>query len=239
MGLVLFDTETTGFTDDSKIIQLAFIYQDKDVTNIYSDYINPENVKISTKAMSVHHITPDMVQNSSIFEESDIVKKFISFNTDKNVLIAHNINFDLNMIQKEQITWLGPIICTLRCARHIFKDLESYSLQYLRYELGLYKEEQDFLASLDSCKNLQPHDAVFDVIITRLLLRRLLHEVNGSVIKLIELTQTPVFINKMRFGKYAGEELVNIDPGYLRWLLYNHSDLDSDLKYSIRRVLGE
>jgi DNA polymerase-3 subunit epsilon/exodeoxyribonuclease X len=213
------------------------MYQDKDVADIYSDYINPENVKISTKAMSIHHITPDMVKNSSIFEESDIVRNFISFNDSKNILVAHNISFDMKMINREGIVWLGPTICTLRCARHIFKDLESYSLQYLRYELGLYKEEQDFLASLDSCKNLQPHDAMFDVLIMRLLLKRLLQDVNGSVSKLVELTNTPVFIGKIRFGKHSGEKLVDIDPSYLRWLLSNHNDLDNDLKYSIIKVL--
>lgn len=239
MGLVLFDTETTGFSDDSKIIQLAFMYQDKDVTDIYSDYINPENAKISTKAMSIHHITPDMVKNSSIFEESDIVRNFISFNDSKNILVAHNISFDMKMINREGIVWLGPTICTLRCARHIFKDLESYSLQFLRYELELYKEEKELLDTLDPFKNknYQPHDAMFDVIVMRLLLKRLLQEVNGSVSKLVELTNTPVFIEKIRFGKHSGEKLVDIDPSYLRWLLSNHNDLDNDLKYSIIKVL--
>ena len=34
MGLVLFDTETTGFSDNSKIIQLAFMYQDKALASL-------------------------------------------------------------------------------------------------------------------------------------------------------------------------------------------------------------
>lgn len=239
MGLVLFDTETTGFTDDSKIIQLAFIYQDKNNIETRCDYINPDGIKITIKAMSAHHITPDMIENSSIFEESDIVRNFISFNDSKNILVAHNISFDMKMINKEGIVWQGPTICTLRCARHLIKDLESYSLQYLRYELELYKGEKEFLDTLDPFKNknYQPHDAMFDVIVMRLLLKRLLQEVNGSVSKLIELTNTPVFIEKIRFGKHSGEKLVDIDPSYLRWLLNNHNDLDIDLKYSIIKVL--
>lgn len=239
MGLVLFDTETTGFASDSKIIQLAFMYQDNINIEAHCDYINPGDTKITTKAMSIHHITPDMLENSSIFVESDIVRNFISFNNSKNVLVAHNISFDMKMINKEGVVWFGPTICSLRCARHLIKDLESHSLQFLRYELELYKEEKEFLDTLDPFKNknYQPHDAMFDVIIMRLLLKRLLQEVNGSIAKLVELTNTPVFIEKIRFGKYSGEKLVDIDPGYLRWLLSNHNDLDIDLRYSIIKVL--
>ena len=59
--------------------------------------------------------------------------------------------------------------------------------------------------------------------------------------KLAELTRTPVLINKFRFGKYKGEEVVEVarkDVGYLQWMRSNMAELDEDMKYTLDKAIG-
>ena len=59
--------------------------------------------------------------------------------------------------------------------------------------------------------------------------------------KLAELTKTPVFIQKFRFGKYKGEEVVEVarkDSGYLQWMRSNMADLDEDMKYTLDKAIS-
>jgi len=57
---------------------------------------------------------------------------------------------------------------------------------------------------------------------------------------MVELTNTPVFISKFKFGKYKNktlQEVAHEDSGYLRWMLKGMENLDEDLRYSINSVL--
>jgi DNA polymerase-3 subunit epsilon/exodeoxyribonuclease X len=108
-------------------------------------------------------------------------------------------------------------------------ECEEFSLQFLRYELKLYKQENE---------KITPHDALSDARVTKLLYETLLELAPKE--KLEELTMQNVLMQKFEFGKYAGryiEEISMIDRGYLDWMLHNIMDLDEDLRYSIKYYL--
>jgi len=94
---------------------------------------------ITIDAMTVHHITNEMVRDKPPFRDSDTWSKLQDLvNSDGYVMVAHNAAFDIDMLNKEGIE-PKSVICTLKLARHFDKDgvLPKYGLQYLRYYLGL------------------------------------------------------------------------------------------------------
>ena len=112
------------------------------------------------------------------------------------------------------------------------KDLESYSLQYLRYYLGLYKSETENDA-------VMAHDAMGDVFVLKNLFDYLVKNSSLSPENMMLISKEPQFMRNVPFGKYAGytlEELVKIDREYLEWLKENASD-KKDLVWNIERVL--
>ena len=92
---------------------------------------------------------------------------------------------------------------------------------------------------------IKAHDAIGDVLVMKLLLSKLVARVKeeysgvNPMIKLEELTRTPVMLKSFKFGKYKGEEIADIarsDAGYIKWMLKS-LDLDDDLKYTLEAVL--
>ncbi|MGC9351990.1 MAG: exonuclease domain-containing protein, partial [Sulfurovum sp.] len=98
---VLFDTETTGNQEQDRIIQVgAMIVHSKEKIEVYDELCSSE-VPISLEAMEVHNITPEVIEGKAPFSETQFAAKVNELNSAENFLIAHNINFDLGMIQKE------------------------------------------------------------------------------------------------------------------------------------------
>lgn len=148
---LFFDTETTD-VQSKDIIQLAFITSDG---KEFNEYFKPEQ-EISFGAMAVHHITPEfledkptfkskMMQDSSsmtLFSEVPL-KDYLNGLAKEYIWVAHNAEFDMDVLKKKGVD-IPKYICTLKIARNMLseddgkRDLESYSLQYLRYYLGLY-----------------------------------------------------------------------------------------------------
>ncbi len=239
---VLFDTETTGNRDDDRIIQIgAMIVDARNPIEVYDELCSSE-VEIKLEAMEVHNITPDIIEGKPKATETNIYKKICELNTKDNFLIAHNISFDLGMMQKEGFVNQYKIIDTLRCAKHLFPDLPYHRLQYLRYSLDLYKDEK-----VEAAKNnitIKAHDAIGDVLVMKLFLSKLVAKCReiypdyNPMEKLEDLTKTPVFIKTFKFGKHKGKdtsEVAQEDAGYLNWMIKN-MDLDEDLKYTLEKL---
>jgi len=72
--------------------------------------------------MEVHNITPDVIENQPSYSETSFSKKVVELNQKENYLIAHNIGFDLGMIEKEGFTNNYTLIDTVRCAKHLLPD---------------------------------------------------------------------------------------------------------------------
>lgn len=236
MPFILFDTETTGGGENDRICQIALGILKKEGCDYYIDYCKPP-LPISYGAMAVHGITEEEVADKPFFLDTNSAKLLASLNSQNSVLIAHNAKFDIDMIKKEGIEWGGFVIDTYRCAKHLI-DSDSHALQYLRYSLGLYKSEKDDEANRLKAEfgdMMNPHNALFDIYILKKLLFYLI-DLTGDYKKLIELTNTPVLLTTMKFGKYKGEsfeEIAKKDPSYLKWLKNNKQDSDQDLEYTL------
>lgn len=241
---ILLDTETTGAGENDRVIQLGFMVLDGKNVQVHNDLCS-STVPIGYGAMEVHGITPDVIEGKPSCSETSAFKALNDLNSAENVMIIHNAPFDLGMLAKENFTSKMRLIDTLRCAKHLFDEEEAHRLQFFRYRLGLYKLEQAEADALGIV--VKAHDAIGDVLVLKLFLtelRKKLTERFGAVNpidKMVELTQTPVFITKpLKFGKHKGKTLSEIaheDKKYLSWMVANMENLDEDMKYSIARVL--
>jgi len=85
--------------------------------------------------MAVHHITNELISDYISLTHEDRTYITNNFFTD-SYIIAHNINFDLNILNNDNIQLNNcKIIDTLKLAKDILEDAEAYNLQYLRYFL--------------------------------------------------------------------------------------------------------
>lgn len=212
--LLFLDTETTGINPDDRLIQLAYRTTDNvDVNELYS---TPQ--KISITAMAVHHITEKMIIDKPAFIGSaaynDLKQRFAK----NHILIAHNADFDVVMIEREGLD-VGPVIDTLKIARYLdpHEKIESYALQYLRYLLDIEIKAN-------------AHDAWGDILVLEQLFYRLLKKImeeknisqEEAIDEMINISSKPILYRSIKFGKYNGKKLADLaieDPGYLRWLL--------------------
>jgi exodeoxyribonuclease X len=236
MNIIILDTETTDL-QNARLIQLA--YKNLATGEIVNELFKPPT-SISFGAMATHHITEEMVGDKQSFSESLHHKKLLEMLIDA-VVVAHNATFDLQVLKNEGID-VSMYIDTLRVARHLLKS-EQYSLQYLRYSLGL------------NVTGVQPHDALGDIIVLEALFNYLKSVVKDKfnlagdddiTEKMIELTKLPVMLATLNFGKYKGvafEDIVLRDKGYLQWLhdsetQKKESDQNEDLVFTINNYLN-
>jgi len=242
---ILFDTETTGAGEADRIIQVgALIVHSKEKIDVYDELCSTDT-PISLEAMEVHNITPDVIENQPPYNELEFSKKLEAYNQKENYLIAHNIHFDLSMVEKEGFDNHYTLIDTLRCAKHLLPDSPYHRLQYLRYALKLYLNEGEEAAKIGI--TIKAHDAIGDVLIMKLLLSKLVAlakeqfpEEKNPMITLANLTKTPVLMKIFKFGKYKGREVsevANEDRGYMKWMQSN-LDLDEDMTFTLDYYLN-
>jgi DNA polymerase III epsilon subunit-like protein len=241
---IILDTETTGAGESDRIIQLGYMVLGNGKVEVQNEFCSCD-VPISFGAMEVHHITPDMIENKPTCKEMQSYQRLLELNSSDNYIIIHNAPFDLGMLEKEGFFLKMKLIDTLRCAKHVFADEEAHRLQYFRYKMGLYKQEESEAKKLGI--EVKAHDAIGDVLTLKLFLSVLKEAVQerfpaeNPVEKMVALTQEPIFVKSFRFGKHKGKELHEVareDAGYLRWMLSSDS-LDNDMRFSILKVLEE
>ncbi|HFC76837.1 MAG TPA: 3'-5' exonuclease [Candidatus Moranbacteria bacterium] len=233
-NLLFLDTETTGNDlEKDRLCQVCYKIGDK----IETKNFKPE-IPISTKAMSITHITNKMVENEESFADSQF-KKALEILLKENVLVAHNAKFDIAMLNSDGVE-VKQHICTLRLARHLDEQQEipEYNLQFLRY---YYEVEIE----------ANPHSAEGDVLVLEAIFKYLYRQMEevlktkdeSKIIKeMIEVSARPSLIRKFNFGKHQGRllsEIVAEDRGYLEWLLaQKEKDEDEDWIYTLRHYLG-
>ena len=229
--VIFLDTETTGVEPKDRICALGLIH---DQTHHF-ELINPGK-KIPPSASAIHHITNEMLVDAPAFASSVSYLKLRELNNPENVLVSHNAPFDLAMLEKEGLTWQGRVIDTLKCSKSLMDDLEGYSLQFLRYELRLYRQEAEVFQAFSL--PIVPHHALSDALHTKMVMEYLLDL--AELERLIEISKSHVLLTRLPFGKYAKkriEEIALKDPSYLKWMVESLMDMDEDLRYSIEYYL--
>jgi len=240
---ILFDTETTGNQDEDRVIQIgAMVINAKGEVEVYNELCSSA-VPIKIEAMEVHNITPELIEGKREFKESKFYSDLQQLNRPQNYLIAHNLKFDLGMLTKEGFVNQMQLIDTLRCSKHLFPDSPYHRLQYFRYSLGLYKNEQKEAKKYNIL--IKAHDAIGDVLVMKLLLSQLILKIKEHypnihpMKKLVELTKQPVMLQEFKFGKYNGEKIEVIakkDMGYIKWM-YKNMELDEDMQFTLEHIM--
>ncbi|MBL1245010.1 MAG: 3'-5' exonuclease [Sulfurimonas sp.] len=241
---ILFDTETTGNQEEDRIIQVgAMIVDAKGEVEVFDELCSTV-LPIKIEAMVVHGITPNLIEGKGLFTETNFYKTLQSLNNQENYLIAHNMPFDMGMMEKEGFVSKIRTIDTLRVAKHLLSEQKSKALQYLRYSLEMYKEEQTEADKYNI--TIKAHDAIGDVLVMKLLLSKLVALTkeqfpdSNPMVKMEELTKIPIFIEIFAFGKHKGKKISEIcdsDIGYINWMQKN-MDLDVDMKYTLDTIMG-
>ncbi|MFL3661888.1 MAG: exonuclease domain-containing protein [Polaribacter sp.] len=124
------DIETTGNgPKGQKITEIsALIFDGKKIVDEFTSLVNPEQ-NIPAFITSLTGITNAMVRNAPKFFE--IAKKVAEI-TENTIFVAHNVNFDYNIIHAEfkslGFDFKRKKLCTIRLTRKIIPGLPSYSL---------------------------------------------------------------------------------------------------------------
>lgn len=217
--LRVIDTETCGL--QGGIVEVASVdVVDGQIVNPMSDLIRPDR-PISRQAMAVHRITEAMVADKPPIE--DVISRYHG----SAIYVAHNASFDRRMLPEMHGDW----VCTMTLARQLWPGIK-YGNQALRHSLKL-----DVTPPAD----LHAHRALYDCYVTAALLIRIMSVSGWSIGQLVERCQpAKVADDVLPFGKYRGQSIAAIarkDPGYLRWVLENVSNLRPPLRQALNRYL--
>lgn len=261
--ILFFDTETTGILKDEKnnitsngsMIQLAY-RKLEDEKKIDENLFFMTDTKIEIGSMAVHGIYPKLLKEKSKWEylnddnRADLEKEFLN-----NILVAHNMDFDKDVLWKENIKYWEKLIDTLKVAKTMWAEWvlfdsewnapEYVNLQYLRYFFELYEiNDKNWV---EECTTA--HDAFGDVIVLEnvfySLFKRIKEKLNISDEEVLEVMQEITakefsMIQTMRIGKYRGksfEEVADMDRWYLEWI--TKADFTPDIKYTCNVWLGK
>jgi DNA polymerase III epsilon subunit-like protein len=117
MKLLVFDTETSGLPEEKGqslyathkwpyIMQLSYIFYDtsnNEIIELYDSFIKlNNNTIISDDSVAIHNITREMCNNSGQPIKT-VLTSFINALMSADVIIGHNIQFDINIIRVECI----------------------------------------------------------------------------------------------------------------------------------------
>ena len=133
------DIETTGNGyKGQKITEISiFIFDGKKVLDEFTTLVNPE-APIPSFITNLTGINQAMVRNQPKFYE--IAKKVEEITKD-TIFVAHNVNFDYNIIQAEfkslGFDFKRKKLCTVRLSRKIIPGLKSYSLGNICADEGI------------------------------------------------------------------------------------------------------
>lgn len=228
MLLIVVDCESTGLdTTKDGVVEVAcvpvqYIKEQWTTGNGKSSFVNPE-IPIPPATSGTHHIIDSMVADAPVLHAA-FLKVLVDIGVVDaqqitTVWCAHNAFFDRPLLERGGLDTSASWVCTLQCTRHLYPDFETHRLQSLRYMLGLKPNLPNDLA---------PHRALYDAIVCAELLVFLLKE--HSVEELIELTNKPVLLPRVTFGKNRGQQWSSMDRGFLRWIL--DKDFGADVKYT-------
>jgi len=131
---VVFDIETTGLDSlSNEIIEIgALKVKDGKVVDTFDHLIKPSH-PISDFITNLTGITNEMVETAETIEE--VLTQFINFIGD-NILMGHNVNFDINFVYDHAEKYNNHIlnndfIDTLRLARKLLPELSHHRLSDL------------------------------------------------------------------------------------------------------------
>ena len=214
--LVFLDVETTGVEEEDRLCQVAYKRLDK--AGVMENFKPP--LLISLDAMSVCHITNEMVEKEPAFQGTKMHKDLKKELEGDAIFVAHNAQFDMKFLAREGIE-VKKHICTFKLAHHLDKkaDFKKHNLQYLRYMFALKIKG-----------TINPHEALSDVIVLEELFTQVFMK-HYTIEEMIKISSEPIIFKKWVFGKYRGrtfQEVARIDMQYMMWFR-KQADIDENM----------
>ena len=164
------DIETTGNgPKGQKITEISiFNFDGNKIIDEFTSLVNPEQ-KIPHFITNLTGITEAMVRTAPKFYE--IAKKVEEFTKD-TIFVAHNVNFDYNIIRDEfkslGFNFKRKKLCTVRLTRKIIPGLPSYSLGNICESEGIkiaarHRAKGDAEATVELFRRLIKRDTNFTI----------------------------------------------------------------------------
>lgn len=171
------DIETTGNGyRGQRITEISiFVFDGKEIIEEFTSLVNPEQ-NIPPFITNLTGITNAMVRSAPKFYE---IARRVEELTQDTIFVAHNVNFDYNIIQQEfkdlGFDWKRQKLCTVRLSRKIIPGLNSYSLGNICSAEGIHiadrhRAKGDAEATVELFRRLVERDDKF--IINGFLNRR-------------------------------------------------------------------
>lgn len=148
------DLETTGLSPiyDSIIEFGAIRVRNGEVEETFSSLVNSDGVYVDSYITELTGISQEMVDSAP--NMADVLPRFLDF-IGSDILVGHNINFDINFIYDESIRqtrsyFSNDFIDTMRISRRLFREERHHRLSDLceRYNLDYSSAHR----ALDDCK---------------------------------------------------------------------------------------
>lgn len=136
MTYTIIDVETTGQTNRITEISI-FKYDGNQIVDEFTSLVNPQTL-IPDYITALTGIDNYMVANAPTFEA--IAQDILAITQD-TIFVAHNVNFDYNVIRNEfkllDLDFNRKKLCTVRLSRKLFPGFPSYSLGKLCKSLDI------------------------------------------------------------------------------------------------------
>ena len=167
----IIDVETTGGgIKGNRLTEICIVLlRGPEVLDKYTSLINPEK-EIPRHITALTGIDNDMVADAPKFYE--VAKKIEEFTRDA-IFVAHNVNFDYNVLRNEfrdlGFEYTRRKLCTVRLSRKLIPNLFSYSLGRLCDSINIpvsnrHRAEGDTDATVILFQRLLSLDDDFKVI---------------------------------------------------------------------------
>lgn len=184
-------------------------------------YVNPGR-PIPPLTQAIHHILDEQVADAPYW--MDVARPVLDPWPRRLALAAHRATFE-EQFCSPSLTRNADWICTWKCALRLWPDSASFSNQFLRYwrkPVGLVHE-----------RGLPAHRAFPDAYVTAFHLRDMLNE--ASVAQLIEWSNQPGLLPRVRYGPDRGKDWREIDDDSLEGFL---GDRDIDIRFTAETELA-
>lgn len=242
--VMILDTETTGVSDNSDIIEFSASFPTsandsfEDVYN-YTARFKPTHV-VPAEASAIHFITSEDLENEETYTRKHA--EFYPLFELKQYYVGHNVQFDQRMLQFNHVRHSddefpalyddSKWICTLKLAKKLFAEdpeFKNLTLSFLWFKFELYK----------TCtRKIVPHSAEDDVYMTYKVLTHLVNiAIERNLIdpntdigsQVVELANTPICYSTMTIGKHKGWIMEDVPMNYLEWMIMNMDVMNSEM----------
>ena len=137
---VVIDLETTGLSPSNcEIIELSAVkIVDNTIVDTFSTLLKPET-PVSDFIEELTGITNEMLSTAP--KISDVIHDFLLF-MGKNILVGHNITFDINFLRHNcqkilNLNFDNDYVDTLRLSKKLIPDIENHKLSTVSKHFGI------------------------------------------------------------------------------------------------------